>query len=457
MATFKNIFNNMQLAEKGDTKPIKKLGGLTANFTGQKFSQKYLDTFFQIAEDEKIIERFAEIYSGKKVNKTEGRAVGHFEYRKKRNKRLESVLKEQEKMYGLAERILQKQYHALIFIGIGGSQLGPELLQQAINVSGANNILFITSPESGDLERLALLRAENRINECAFIIASKSFSTLETLEAYRRLIDWKMLNNENTYAITANKKAAQEFGVPDKNILTFGETVGGRYSIWSPINLLSAVQGGSNSVEDFAIGGFEADENILNTSSLEDILSIYMSAQDILHNNILKNETTAILSYEWGLRDFYKYAQQLEMESNGKQINQNGEKVDYQTNSIIWGGYGPVSQHSFYQQIFQGTKDINLYFLAITKNDTLSKAQYLAQTKSLSEGTESKEPPHKQTNKRRFTTIEMSLSEPTAREMGNLIATWENKTILNSLIWNINAFDQWGVELGKANTKWNPL
>jgi len=182
-----------------------------------------------------------------------------------------------------------------------------------------------------------------------------------------------------------------------------------------------------------------------------------MSAQDILHNNILKNETTAILSYEWGLRDFYKYAQQLEMESNGKQINQNGEKVDYQTNSIIWGGYGPVSQHSFYQQIFQGTKDINLYFLAITKNDTLSKAQYLAQTKSLSEGTEPNEPPHKQTNKRRFTTIEMSLSKPTEREMGNLIATWENKTILNSLIWNINAFDQWGVELGKANTKWNPL
>ena len=140
------------------------------------------------------------------------------------------------------------------------------------------------------------------------------------------------------------------------------------------------------------------------------------------------------------------------MESNGKQVDQNGESLDYQTSPIIWGGYGPVSQHSFYQQIFQGTKDMNLYFLAARENENkLNTAQYLGQTKSLSEGAKSNEPPHKQVNKRRFTTIEMDNISP--RTIGNLVAIWENKTIVNSLVWNINAFDQWGVELGKSNTK----
>ena len=177
-----------------------------------------------------------------------------------------------------------------------------------------------------------------------------------------------------------------------------------------------------------------------------------MCAQDIMHNNILDNQTSAILAYDWPLRGFYKYAQQLEMESNGKQVDQNGERVDYQTNSIIWGGYGPVSQHSFYQQIFQGTKDMNLYFIASrAEENKLNTAQYFGQTQSLLEGTETEKTPYKQTNRRRFTTLEMEKISP--RTMGNLIATWENKTILNSLIWKINAFDQWGVELGKANTK----
>ena len=212
------------------------------------------------------------------------------------------------------------------------------------------------------------------------------------------------------------------------------------------------IQRGEKAIAEFHLGGQEADENLLNARSIESIASINLSAQDIMHNNILNNETTAILTYDWPLRGFYKYAQQLEMESNGKQVDQNGEKVNYQTSPIIWGGYGPVSQHSFYQQIFQGTKDMNLYFLAARENENkLNTAQYLGQTQSLSEGTEANEPPHKQVNKRRFTTIEMDNISP--RTIGNLIAVWESKTIVNSLIWNINAFDQWGVELGKSNTK----
>ena len=257
---------------------------------------------------------------------------------------------------------------------------------------------------------------------------------------------------QNTYAITSNIAGAEDLGISRKNILTFSEATGGRFSIWSPINLLFLIQLGEQSIEQFYLGGREADESLLNARTLDTPASVYMSAQDILHNNILDNETTAILAYDWPLRSFYKYAQQLEMESNGKRVDQNGNNIDYQTNPIVWGGYGPVSQHSFYQQIFQGTKDMNLYFLASKENEKkLNTAQYQGQTDSLSEGTKANVPPHKQVSTRRFTTIEMESISP--RTVGNLIATWENKTILNSLLWNVNAFDQWGVELGKVNTK----
>ena len=447
MPSFNNIINEKKYGEPGDVSPVKNIGGLTINFSGQRFSQEYLDSFLKHLEEEKIIERFAAIYSGEIANTTENKPADHFNYRKKDLSTDQKVSEEKERMSKLSEHINKQNYEAIIFFGIGGSQLGPELIQQTLCYKANQKVIFITGSDP--------LEAENKtrglsLSECAFIVASKSFSTIETLNSYELVT--KKEHMESTYAITSNKARAESFGVPNKNILTFSNATGGRFSIWSPINLLLLMQMGKKSIEDFCLGGMEADENILNAQSPEGIASIYMCAQDILHNNILDNQTSAILSYDWPLRGFYKYAQQLEMESNGKQIDQNGERVGYQTNPIIWGGYGPVSQHSFYQQIFQGTKDMNLYFLASTEEKSkLNTAQYLGQTHSLLEGIEEKVTQHKQTNRRRFTTVEMEKISP--RTMGNLIATWENKTILNSLLWKINAFDQWGVELGKANTK----
>ena len=447
MSSFNNIINKKKHGEMGDIRPVKNIGGLTINFGGQHFSQKYLDSFLEHIEEEKIIERFAAIYSGENANRTENKPADHFNYRKKDLPKDHSVLEEQERMSKLSEHINKQSYEAIIFFGIGGSQLGPELLQQSLCYNSNQKVIFITGSDP--------LEAENKtkglsLRECAFILASKSFSTLETLKSFELVTKKEYM--ENTYAITSNKTGAESFGVPNKNILTFSNATGGRFSIWSPINLLFLIQMGKKSIEDFCLGGLEADENILSARSPESIASIYMCAQDILHNNILDNQTSAILAYDWPLREFYKYAQQLEMESNGKQTDQNGERVGYQTNPIIWGGYGPVSQHSFYQQIFQGTKDMNIYFLASTEEKSkLNTAQYLGQTHSLLEGIGIKAPQHKQTKRRRFTTVEMEKISP--RTMGNLIATWENKTILNSLLWKINAFDQWGVELGKANTK----
>ena len=447
MTTFEKMINNRRHAAPGNATPIKKIGGLTIDFSHQKFSQEFLEAFIEQAEKQKIIERFAEIYSGKEVNKTESRAVDHFEYRKKETLRKRWAIEAQKSMIELGERINKQKYEAIIFFGIGGSQLGPELIQQTLCYKASKKIIFITG--SDPIEAQQKTKGLN-LAECGFILASKSFSTIETLRSFEDVTKKKHL--EDTYAITSNRAGAETIGVPSKNILVFSDATGGRFSIWSPINLLLLIQMGEKATKEFNLGGNEADENVLNSRSLEDIGSIYMSAQDIFHNNILGNETSAILSYDWPLRGFYRYAQQLEMESNGKQVDQNGRSIDYQTNPIVWGGYGPVSQHSFYQQIFQGTKDMNLYFLASREHENkLNTAQYLGQTHSLSRGSDTSEPAHKQVNKRRFTTIDMKNISP--RTMGNLIATWENKTILNSLLWNINAFDQWGVELGKANTK----
>ena len=447
MTTFEKMINNRRHAAPGNATPIKKIGGLTIDFSHQKFSQEFLEAFIEQAEKQKIIERFAEIYSGKEVNKTESRAVDHFEYRKKETLRKRWAIEAQKSMTELGERINKQKYEAIIFFGIGGSQLGPELIQQTLCYKASKKIIFITG--SDPIEAQQKTKGLN-LAECGFILASKSFSTIETLRSFEDVTKKKHL--EDTYAITSNRAGAETIGVPSKNILVFSDATGGRFSIWSPINLLLLIQMGEKATKEFNLGGNEADENVLNSRSLEDIGSIYMSAQDIFHNNILGNETSAILSYDWPLRGFYRYAQQLEMESNGKQVDQNGRSIGYQTNPIVWGGYGPVSQHSFYQQIFQGTKDMNLYFLASREHENkLNTAQYLGQTHSLSRGSDTSEPAHKQVNKRRFTTIDMKNISP--RTMGNLIATWENKTILNSLLWNINAFDQWGVELGKANTK----
>ena len=442
-----NKLNGLELRNSTEAKPRMKVGGLDLGFENQQFSQEYLDIFLGYIDENKILNRFKDIYLGRKGSSTENKAVDHFEYRKPLEQRKNWIIEQQDKAGEAAKKIKDKDKEALIFFGIGGSKLGPQLIQEALCQESNENIIFITG--SDPIEASQKTKGLN-LDACIFIIASKSFTTLETLTSFEQVAGKN--RTKQAFAITADMNEAITFGIPEENVLMISEATGGRFSIWSAINLLFLIQAGRKVTEEFYHGGFEADQNILEAVSLEEVASIFLSAQDIMHNNVLNNETTAILSYDWPMRNFYKFAQQLEMESNGKQVTQEGEKVGYQTNPIIWGGYGPESQHSFYQQIFQGTKDMNLYFLASVNNERqLNTAQYFGQTQSLVEGTTENEILYKQVNKRRFTTIE--LSEINARTLGNLIATWENKTILNGLIWNINAFDQWGVELGKTNTK----
>ena len=393
------------------------------------------ELFYKYAEANEVIQKFNNIVIGEIANFTEKKSVTHFEYKKgtKRN-----FVEDQRNILSITEKI-KRNFKRVVIFSIGGSNLGPSLMNDIFNKNDLE-IIFITG---SDPDEYSIFQIQE---DDALVISSKSFGTLETLSSYREVCG----NNfyHNTFAITANKSKALDFGVHEENIVSFDSSTGGRFSIWSPINLVLCLLEGEKGYKDFLQGGKEMDDACLK--SPEDNPAFQLSVQDIIYNNLLNIETTLLVNYDYKLRNFINFAQQVEMESNGKSIDSNNNKVDYQTGSIIWGGYGPESQHSFFQHVFQGTKQSNKYFIC-SKSNKLNYKQMIAQIESLVKGNEQETDIHKKTNISGATKIELKDLSPYS--IGQLLSLWENKTIFNSIFWNTNAFDQWGVELGKINTK----
>ena len=418
------------------------LAGCSFNFNDQKIPEEFYADFIQLARTQKIHEKFTGTYKGEFVNVTEGRSVTHFKYR------MPSISGEyehhQKKLFSISKKIREAGYEKVVFFGIGGSQLGPAFVGEALVDNFYDKACLITG---SDPDEFADKLAGVNLDKSCFIVASKSFSTLETLNSFERVTNKKFLSN--TYAVTAVPKLAEDYGIHKDNIISFDINVGGRFSIWSPISILLSIFLGEEAYKEFLGGGHLADLELLENEY--ESLIFKLSCQDIFHNNILGNQTSVLLNYDWKLRNFSRYAQQLEMESNGKSVDINGNEILVDTNPIIWGGYGPESQHSFYQLLYQGTKDFNIYLIAQRNPEKLNYMQFLGQKQSLVEGADQKLESYRQTKIRRLTSV--VLNEISPKSVGALMAIWENKTILNSLIWNINAFDQWGVELGKLNTK----
>ena len=393
------------------------------------------ELFYKYAEANEVIQKFNNIVIGEIANFTEKKSVTHFEYKKgtKRN-----FVDDQRNVLSITEKI-KRNFKRVVIFSIGGSNLGPSLMNDIFNKNDLE-IIFITG---SDPDEYSIFQIQE---DDALVISSKSFGTLETLSSYREVCG----NNfyHNTFAITANKSKALDFGVHEENIVSFDSSTGGRFSIWSPINVVLCLLEGEKGYKDFLEGGKEMDDACLK--SPEDNPAFQLSVQDIIYNNLLNIETTLLVNYDYKLRNFINFAQQVEMESNGKSIDSNNNKVDYQTGSIIWGGYGPESQHSFFQHVFQGTKLSNKYFIC-SKSNKLNYKQMIAQIESLVKGNEQETDIHKKTNISGATKIELKDLSPYS--IGQLLSLWENKTIYNSIFWNTNAFDQWGVELGKINTK----
>ena len=393
------------------------------------------ELFYKYAEAKEVIQKFKNIVIGEKGNFTEKKSVTHFEYKKGTKK---NFIEDQIQILSLADKI-KKNFKRVIVFSIGGSNLGPALMND-IFIKHDLEIIFITGSDPDEYSNTQIQDYD------ALVISSKSFGTLETLSSYKEVCGNDFY--DKTFAITANKSKALDFGIHEENIVSFNSSTGGRFSIWSPINLVLCLLRGEKGYKDFLQGGKEMDDACLK--SPEDNPAFQLSVQDIIYNNLLNVETTLVVNYDYKLRNFISFAQQVEMESNGKSIDSNNNKVNYQTGSIIWGGYGPESQHSFFQHVFQGTKQSNKYFIC-SQSNKLNYKQMVAQIESLVHGNKQEKDIHKKTNISGATKIELNDLSPYS--IGQLLSLWENKTIFNSIFWNTNAFDQWGVELGKINTK----
>lgn len=355
---------------------------------------------------------------------------------------------------------------AVINIGIGGSDLGPKLVYSALRSDGDPRVLFVSNIDESDLtEKL------NNVNpaKTLFIIASKTFTTAETITNAKKALSWltRTLNVNDKIAIehhfvttTANPSAAEKFGIKPENIFEFWDWVGGRYSLWSAVGLPISIGLGFEEFEALLKGAEEMDLHF-NSAPAALNLPIMLALVGIWHINFRNHSAQAILPYTERLSLFPEYLQQLEMESNGKMVDKSESAIHYTTAPIIWGSRGTNFQHSFAQHLHQSPIVTPCDFIGVVKNSKNHQsvkpllANCLAQIEALAFGNRNREALSKKTKPSRI--IEgnrpsnvIILDELNAKTLGSLIALYEHKVFVQGIIWNINSFDQWGVELGKS-------
>jgi glucose-6-phosphate isomerase len=308
-------------------------------------------------------------------------------------------------------------------------------------------VRFAANVDPHDLER-AIEGAKPE--ETLFIIASKTFTTQETMSNAEAAKQWgKGGGGSHFYAVTSNVELAKKFCVTE--VLPMSDWVGGRFSVWSAVGFAAMCAIGAEGFDDFLAGGRELDEHFAR-APLEKNIPVLMALVGVWNTNFLGAATHVVLPYVNALRLLPAYLQQLEMESNGKRVDHAGRPVDYATAPVLWGAEGTVSQHSFHQLLHQGTQVVPADFIDLGLERNLS-ANARAQAEALAFGThDAKLPPHRQYPGNRPSSM-LFLDGCSARNLGRLIALYEHKVFVQGVVWNINSFDQWGVELGKEMAK----
>ncbi|MFN3561333.1 MAG: glucose-6-phosphate isomerase [Chloroherpetonaceae bacterium] len=474
-----------------------RFGDILLDYSKNRITSETMKLLFQLARETKVKKWIEKMFNGEKINFTENRAVLHVALRN-RSKRaiyvdgndvMPAVRAELSKMKSFCEQVRSGKWTGftgkaitdVVNIGIGGSDLGPLMVTEALKPYGSTlNVHFVSNVDGTHIaETLKKVSPETTL----FLIASKTFTTQETMTNAQTAKAW-LLNAANDAtavakhfaALSTNGKAVSEFGIDTKNMFGFWDWVGGRYSLWSAIGLSIALFIGFENFEELLQGAFEMDEHF-RTAPLEKNLPVILALLGIWYNNFFGAETYALLPYDQYLHRFAAYFQQGDMESNGKRITRSGEVVSYQTGQIVWGEPGTNGQHAFYQLIHQGTKLIPCDFLApaishnpIGEHHMILLSNFFAQTEALMKGKNEKEVraeleaqglkkkeiekllPHKVFEGNRPTNS-ILFKQLTPKTLGSLIAMYEHKIFVQSIIWNINAFDQWGVELGKQLAK----
>lgn len=464
------------------------------DFSKNRITQETLDLLLQLARDAKVEEWRERMFSGEKINITEDRAVLHVALRN-RSKRpimvdgrdvMPDVNKVLAHMRDFTARVRNgvwrgysgKQITDVVNIGIGGSDLGPFMVCNALRPYGRANLNahFVSNIDGA---HLGMTLQKCNPETTLFIVASKTFTTQETITNARSAREWFLAAAKDPahiakhfVALSTNTKEVEKFGIDTANMFEFWDWVGGRYSLWSSIGLPIALYVGMDCFEELLQGGFEMDEHF-RTATLQENMPVILALLGVWYNNFFGAQTHAIFPYDQCLNRFPAYFQQGDMESNGKFVDRDGNRVDYSTGPILWGEPGTNGQHAFYQLIHQGTKLVPSDFIIpmetqypLGEHHKVLLSNFLAQPKALMHGKTEAEAraelvaagmqgealeklvPHKVFEGNRPTNAIM-FRKLDPRTLGSLIALYEHKIFVQGIIWNINSFDQWGVELGK--------
>jgi glucose-6-phosphate isomerase len=441
----------------------------------------------QLAEESGLRAHIDAMFRGDKINRTEDRAVLHVALRAPQDEQIvvdgENVVPEVhavlEKMAGFADRVRSgewtgytgKRIRTIVNIGIGGSDLGPVMAYEALKHYSDRDLLcrFVSNIDGTDF---AEATRDLDPAQTLFIVASKTFTTQETMTNARTARDWcvKTLGDDaaiaqHFVAVSTNATEVAKFGIDTANMFPFRDWVGGRYSMDSAIGLSTMVAIGPNNFREM-LHGFHAMDEHFRTAPFAQNMPVLMALLGVWYVDFFGAQTVAVLPYDQYLKRFPAYLQQLTMESNGKYITLDGAEVDYQTGPIYWGEPGTNGQHSFYQLIHQGTVLIPCDFIGFAqtlnplgRHHDLLMANLFAQSEALAfgktadevraEGTADWLVPHRtfEGNRPSSTLLAERL---TPRILGTLVALYEHSVFTQGVIWNINSFDQWGVELGKA-------
>lgn len=448
------------------------LNGCRFDFTKQRISLSHLPTLERLAESQEVHLKRDAMLAGAHINNSEDRAALHTALRGSAN--LADPAIEQEiqnvcaRMYDIADRIRSGQWRGhtdkpisdIVHIGIGGSHLGPQLVVEAlVDWSIAKlNIHFVANIDATDLERtLKTLSPETTL----FIIASKSFSTVETQVNARSARSWFLERGgsmqdvrRHFLVITNNIDAAAEFGLPEANLLPMWDWVGGRFSLWSTVGLAIVLKIGAVNHKALLAGAKTADDHFKRQPTMSNV-PMLQSLLATWNYNFLGAASLVVLSYDERLRLLPNFLQQLEMESNGKSVDLDGNSVNFHTMPILWGGTGTNGQHAYHQLLHQGTRAYTADFIVVGHDDRHKRehhdwlvANALAQSQAMAEGFQSDGQPHRDVAGNHPSTV-ITLPILAPHELGTLLAVYEHKVFCQAAIWNINAFDQWGVELGK--------
>jgi glucose-6-phosphate isomerase len=462
------------------------------DFSKNRITSTTLNLLIDLAEEVQLKDGIQKYFTGDLINATEGRAVLHTALRAKQSDVVlvdgENVIpevfrvKEQIKTFcnavitGEKKGFTGKAFTDIVNIGIGGSDLGPVMVTEALKYYKNHLKTHFVSNIDGDhvQEILKELKPETTL----FIIVSKTFTTQETLTNALTIKDWFLKHAtqkdiaQHFAAVSTNTEKIAAFGISDENVFPMWDWVGGRFSLWSAVGLSISLAVGYNNFDALLKGAQEMDDHFSKTE-FKDNIPVLLALLSIWYNNFYEAETEAIIPYTQYLSRFSAYFQQGIMESNGKSMDRNGNRVTYETGTIIWGEPGTNAQHAFFQLLHQGTKLIPADFIGYTHSlygneDHHNKlmANFFAQTEALMNGKNSKEVKEElQKNgisEKEINTLlpfklfegnkptnTLLINKLTPGSLGALIAMYEHKIFVQGMIWNIYSYDQWGVELGK--------